>query len=243
MIKEAINRILELAAPEIIEIDGENYCDRKLTRIDKELRANEICMSTLSSFVAFIQNSGDLNKGKKYIVQVVSPTEVRLISELDADRRRETLAIAGANVPEFDFGRQIPHKQFLINVQSKFCDGDPAENDKALILKFAGTVKSGTVTDYKDDGVSQKATIKTGVASLSEAEVPSPCVLIPYRTFVEVEQPSSEFIFRLDEGSHGDVTCALYEADGGAWKNEAIKNIAAYLMKELAGNDNITVIS
>lgn len=39
------------------------------------------------------------------------------------------------------------------------------------------------------------------------------------------------------------VTCALFEADGGAWKNEAKANIKAYLEKELADVSNIFVIS
>lgn len=91
--------------------------------------------------------------------------------------------------------------------------------------------------------MSQKATIKTGVASLSEAEVPSPCRLKPFRTFLEVDQPLSSFIFRLDEDNSGGITCALYEADGGAWKINAKESVRAYLEQQLKGKDNIIVIS
>lgn len=243
MIKGAIDRILELASPNMFELNGgEDYSDKKLYRIDKELRASAIEMNTLKSLVRYIQsNAYDFKKGN-YIVQVVSPTFVRLLSSLDADRKREILVEVEAELPSFPFNKAVQHQEFLIGVQAKFVDGDAAENDKALILRFAGTVKSGTVANYKDDGVSQKATIKTGVASLSEAEVPSPCRLKPFRTFLEVDQPLSSFIFRLDENGAG-ITCALYEADGGAWKIAAKDNIRAYLEEQLKGKDNIIVIS
>ena len=64
---------------------------------------------------------------------------------------------------------------------------------------FAGNVKAGTVAEYGDTGVGQKAAIKKGVASLQEVEVPSPCRLMPYRTFTEVAQPMSNFIFRVKD--------------------------------------------
>lgn len=243
MIKEAINRILQLAEPHIIDLGKSSFSDKELHRIDNELRASAIEMNTLTSLVKYIQSNAAEFKNGNYIVQVMSPTSVRLISSLDADRKREVLVEVKAELPDFPFNRPVQHQEFLIGVQAKFADGDALANDKALILKFAGTVKSGTIANYKDDGVSQKATIKTGVASLSEAEVPSPCKLKPYRTFLEVDQPLSSFIFRLDDDRVGGVTCALYEADGGAWRNVAKESVRAYLEEQLKGKDNIIVIS
>lgn len=66
---------------------------------------------------------------------------------------------------------------------------------------------------------------------------------MPYRTFTEVAQPMSNFIFRVKDNDRYGVTCALFEADGGAWKNEAKANIKAHLEKELADVSNIFVIS
>ena len=59
--------------------------------------------------------------------------------------------------------------------------------------------------------------------------MPNPAVLKPYRTFVEVEQPESKFVFRMQTGPE----MALFEADGGAWRIQAMKNIKEYLEKEL----------
>lgn len=244
MLKAAIEKILSLDEPHIKSIEGRTYVDKNMTMIGKELRADGITMNTLSSLVDFIKKSTEDFKDGQYIAQVVSPTEVRLFfSSLDADRQRETLAVVKAEIPEFSFGQFIGNEEFVIGVQSKFLNEDAEANDKPIILQFAGNVKAGTVAEYGDTGVGQKAAIKKGVASLQEVEVPSPCRLMPYRTFTEVAQPMSNFIFRVKDNDRYGVTCALFEADGGAWKNEAKANIKAYLEKELADVSNIFVIS
>lgn len=242
MLKEAIDRILKLAPPNISVINDSTYSDKALTRIDNEARAAAISMNTLSSLVDYIKGIAEF-KNIVYIVQVVSPTEVRLISSLDSDRKRETLVEVNAEIPAFSFGRFIENEEFIINVQSKFLDSDSEKNDKPIILQFSGNVKAGTVAEYGDSGVGQKATIKKGVASMQEVEVPSPCYLMPFRTFTEVAQPMSSFIFRVRDDKTYGVTFALFEADGGAWKNEAKANIKAYLNEQLKGNENVLVIS
>ena len=119
---------------------------------------------------------------------------------------------------------------------------DDQATDKALLLKFAGTVEHGSIAEYGDDGVTQKATVRQGIASKTDAVVPNPVKLKPYRTFTEVAQPVSDFIFRMREDR--GITCALFEADGGAWKNAAMKSIKEYLEFELEGyQDQFIVIS
>ena len=142
---------------------------------------------------------------------------------------------------KFNFNNFIDHETFCINLQSKFIDDE--RTDRALLLKFAGTVEAGSVSEYGDDGISQKATIKTGIASKDEALVPSPAFLRPFRTFIEVEQPCSSFIFRMKQDKYNGIQCALFEADGGAWKIYAMDSIKAYLVKELEGMDNFVIIS
>ena len=52
----------------------------------------------------------------------------------------------------------------------------------------------------------------------------------PFRTFLEVEQPESVFLLRLD----GNGNVGLFEADGGVWKLEATRNISEYFDEKLA---------
>lgn len=238
MIKEALEYIISLRKPEITDINGETYSDKTLTRISYNPKADIIGMKTLTSLVEYIKSGIDMMSGNM-IVHVESPTKVELYSQLDYEREREYMVKVVAEIPDFDFDRFMDHEKFLINMQSKFIENE----DRALILKFAGTVESGTVAQYGDDGVTQKATVKTGIASKSDALVPSVVNLKPFRTFLEVEQPSSNFIFRMKEDKYNGVQCAIFEADGGAWKAEAMNNIESYLQEKLKDMENFTVIS
>lgn len=189
------------------------------------------------SFEKVIDNLQDVNTSFK----VKRKISISLDFVQNEERDRETLVVVNAKIPEFPFDSFINQETFCINLQAKFIY-DP-ETDLALVLKFAGTVETGTVTEYGDDGVTQKATVKTGIASKSEAVVPNPVTLRPYRTFLEVEQPKSDFIFRMKQDKYDGINCAIIEADGGAWKMEATKAIKDYLQYELSEYEQFTVIS
>ena len=239
MIKEAIDRILELAAPNTLCVpSGINYTDKRLYTIENERRAEPVHLSTLTSLVKYIRVFPENKKDLPYLIHVASPTSVEMLSALDGDRKREVLVSVEADLPIFAFGRFMSNEDMIIKVQSMFVDDD--KTDRKAVLQFTGTVTSGTIKEYGDDGVTQQAVIKQGVASKANAIVPSPCTLRPYRTFLEVEQPASKFIFRMKQ-SGDTVESALFESDGGAWKAEAKRNIVRYLEKELA-DTNVAVI-
>src|SRR5699024_5213817 len=110
-------------------------------------------------------------------------------------------------------------EQLIIALQSKFtriAKGD----DRDLILKVVGNVKEENIRNTGDDGMTQAVTIRTGIAGAEGVKVPNPVELAPYRTFLEVKQPESDFIFRMKVGPRG----AIFEADGGVWRNKAIAN-------------------
>lgn len=238
MTREALQYVVGLSEANILTINGDTYTDKQVHRIDNNLRAAAIEMNTLSSLVDYAKAFAD-EMSDQMLVQVVSPTEVKLISCLDADRKRECLVNVSAMIPEFAYGRYMDHESFIIALQSKFIDND----DRALLLRFAGTVKDESVAQYGDDGVTQTATVKTGITSVEKAIVPNPVILRPYRTFVEVEQPDSAFVFRMRQSEGRGVECAIFEADGGAWKKEAMRNIKSYLALSLEGLPYFTVIS
>lgn len=240
MIKKALEYLVELAKPNFETIGGYVYSDKPLERIDYNPKAAKIEMNTLSSLIDYIKANVDEMPGKM-IIHVQSPTLVQMYSELDYERKREYMVEVNASVPDFRFNQFSDHEPFCINLQSKFID-DP-DTDRALLLKFAGTVEAGTVAEYGDYGVTQKATVKTGIASKGEAIVPSPVTLKPFRTFVEVEQPLSNFVFRMKQDRYDGIQCALFEADGGAWKIAAMREIKTYLKEQLEGMEGFIVIS
>lgn len=235
MIKEALQYIVGMSCPNLQDVGGEVFSDKPLHRVSYKPMAEPIQLTTLESLVDYIKSGVD--HMDTMFIHVVSPTKVMMYSRLDLDRDRENIAEVTASVPEFSFNRWIDHESFCIALQSKFLPNE----DRALLLKFAGTVESGTIAEYGDDGITQKATVKVGIAKKGEAVIPNPVKLMAYRTFIEVEQPGSQYIFRMQD--RNGIQCALYEADGGAWKIEAMRRIKAYLEAALDGVDRFIVIS
>lgn len=237
IIKEALQYLVESQKSKI-EYNGHwSYTDANLRRLDEVLRADAVETTTLSGLVDYIKSEAD-TMAANMIVHVVSPTEVRLISSLDDDRKRECLVVVNAEIPDFSYGKFMETEAFVIGLRSKFIQNEGAE----ALLRFAGTVESGTVAQYSDDGVSQSATVKKGIAGKNTELVPNPVKLRPYRTFTEVEQPESEFVFRMKDYD-SSVACAIFEADGGAWRRQAMKNIKEHLEYELSELNRFTVIS
>jgi hypothetical protein len=104
--------------------------------------------------------------------------------------------------------------------------------DWAKVVAVAGNVTAGSTREYTDDGVSQAVTAKVGVATKADVAMPNPVLLAPYRTFPEIEQPIGSFVFRArSNGSDNAPSFALFEADGGAWRIDAMERIVAWLKK------------
>lgn len=238
MTRESMEYIAEMAKPNTADIEGITYCDKQMHQLKKNMLAAPIAISTLQGVVTYITKNLDGIK-ESPIILVKSPTEVSVMYPLNSDRDRECVVNAAAIIPDFPFGRFVESEEFVIAMQSRFIP----DGDYAAIMSFAGTAEAGTVQQYSDDGVSQKATVKTGISQKADAIVPNPVSLRPYRTFTEVEQPLSKFIFRMDNKRSDGITCALFEADGKAWRKEAMDHIKAYLDDQLKDVPGVTVIA
>lgn len=246
MIEKALKYIVGLSAPNIQLIGDKTYSDRKLEVVDECKRAVAIESSTLTSVVDYIKNAYNIEMLDRAFVHIISPDCVKLISELDMDRQRESFITAKAKLPSLRLNDFVDNENFIIMLQSMFVQNndDMSElevTDIEVLQKVVGNVVDDTIQTYMDDGISQQAAIKTGITTKDTVILPSPATLRPYRTFAEVEQPSSKFVFRMKRGHNGPVS-ALFEADGGAWKNDAMENIKEYLEKELEEYPSITII-
>lgn len=234
--KEALEYLVDLGMERdpIIQLEQGTFSREDLKRVNDPV-ATTLKVSTLTGLVDYIKANVDELKGE-LLIQVKSHDEVRLFSKLNTDRDRELYIQAEAILPNnIRYNSFIDTENFNIMLQSSFVD----TGDKAVLLKYTGLVQDEAVKSTGDDGVSQQVTVKTGVASVGQAIVPNPVSLAPYRTFPEVEQPISKFIFRMQSGPRA----ALFEADGGAWRNQAILNIKNYLEKELEKAINISIIA
>ncbi|HEM3492141.1 TPA: hypothetical protein U1B14_001548 [Streptococcus suis] len=218
--------------------DGKEYYDANkvhMVELDPKRYPRTLELSTLTSLVEYLKSDLNGMQDQRLIVAVEKNDEVCVWSENDEFEHRTLLVDVKARVPELTFGRFISSEQFNIMLQSNFID----DADRGALLDFASALKIENGAEIEDNGVSQVATVKTGVASLAKGKVPNPVDLRPYRTFNEVEQPASKFVFRIDKNAQ----MALFEADGKRWVQEAVGNIAAYLKAELADLEHITVLA
>ena len=235
-LRDAMKYLVEQSQPNFKVHEGILFSDKKMYKVHQcGPVADPFTMSTLTSLVDYIKSDTDTMR-KKMLIHVESPTKVTLRSMMDEDRIREDIAVVEANVPEFSYRYFHNSEDFVIKLQAQFVD-DQNDTDKAALLKYAGTTEAGTVKSYGDDGVSQSAVIQQTITSKEEVIIPNPVTLRPYRTFHEVEQPKSQFIFRAKDCGT-DVSFALFDADGGAWENAAMENVKTYL-KEKLGDVNI----
>lgn len=238
MLKEAIKFLVDLSIQpydRFVNIEDPEGNDRIFV-IDSEGNSKEVKplvnraaeplrINTLTGLVGYVKANLE-RKASNFYLQVLDEKTVLLKGVLDIDGGRETLVIANAIIPKFDYGYFHGSEELIIAFQSKFTP----TKDRDLLLKVIGNVKEENVRQTGDNGISQAVTIKTGVASADDVLVPNPVTLAPYRTFLEVEQPVSNFVFRMKDGP----SAAIFEADGGAWRNQAISNVREYLKVELA---------
>ncbi len=325
MLKAAIEKILSMSEPHVLEIGGETYADKKLDRIPHERTACPLEVHTLTAILDYITTGCDeleedtdrkfiihvadqehvnlyheLNRDKarecllecldyittgcdeleedtdrKFIIHVADQEHVNLYHELNRDKARECLLECSVSPKTFPFGRWLGVEDFIIAMQAHFVPGsnvDELNRDKArecllecsvspktfpfgrwlgvedfiiamqahfvpgsnvdALVKLVGNIVDENSVTTADDGVSQKVTARSGISLVKQIEVPNPISLAPYRTFNEIPQPESTFVFRVRRGAAG-VEAALFTADGNAWVNDAVLGIRDYLTAEL----------
>ena len=220
----AIQRIVELGAPNIVSENGYTYSDKALSIIG-EPNLETIKFRTLKGLVDTLHAEYKRFRAPT-IINVSEYNQVIVRGAISPiDRSRDTPYRAEAETPNIEFSRYCDYESMMITLKSKF-----VETPELLeLIKLLGSITEENSATVSDDGFTQSAVVRKGIA-MKENKVINPIIrLKPRRTFIEVEQPESEFLLRLREGAQ----VALFEADGGAWKLEARKNIADYLRDNL----------
>ncbi len=240
---DVVKAIQESVPTSTLKVGLDEFTNRQVFLPPKEPLPASLAVNTLSGLVEYVKNGVDrdfIENG--WMIHVVDPATVTVVSGLfgRAEQRREYLRATASAVlrdAEFEYGEFYDAEEFNIKIQSVFVPND----DRDRVLRLVGNIKEENVRQTGDDGVTQTVTARAGIARVEDVPVPNPVSLMPYRTFREVTQPASDFILRLRSGRNGAMpTCALFEADGGAWKLRAIQSIAAYLQENTEG---ITIIA
>ncbi len=76
------------------------------------------------------------------------------------------------------------------------------------MLAYISNVRTISEATSMVDGAAQSVEVKTEIASKAIKMFPNPVILRPYRTFIEVEQPASQFIFSV-RSENGKMQCPL----------------------------------
>jgi hypothetical protein len=233
MISEAIDRILELSSPNFKEYDGKLFSDRgfSVVRAPKLPIPSKISVISLTALVALYAKNFENMVEYNPVFHVTNEAGVDVFGlNSDDDAQRTSFVTATLKeVPKFKFNDWLGQEEFTIAIQAHVMDSF----DRGYLLKAVSSIAQGDALHVADDGIQQSVTVKSGT-SLAAEFVPKPRVTLqPFRTFREVKQPASEFVFRVRKGQGGMPQVALFEADGGLWKFEAMELIADYLTKKL----------
>lgn len=225
MLKAMINRLVELAAPTTYQIDGHTYSSEGLHRIDPpKYKPESICVNGLDSVCKLVRNEAKA-VGRKIFIQIQAYNKVCVFSTYDEQYERSYLYKCIADTPSVTFGRFQAYENAVIELRSLYIPN----KDTEYLLQLLSSITSESKVVSNDNGVTQSVEAKQGIALSQMVAVKPRVSLKPFRTFVEVKQPESEFLLRISK--NGEI--GLYEADGGVWKLEATRNVAGYFEKEL----------
>lgn len=237
MLKAFIEKIETMATTEKFNIGDREYTSQKIYPV-KEPTAEAMKAHTLTALVDYLKSNPDKLEKDKILVRVQTPKKVMVCSSLtDQFLERSYYLTAETPTDPFDFGRMMDLEQFIINIQAQFVPTDTV----ADILKIVGNLTEGVAKNHSDDGVTQEVTIKAGIKIKENVALPNPVILAPFRTFPEIDQPVSNFIFRIKTQRERAPLCGLFEADGAAWKNDAIAGIKEWLEEHLP--EGITILA
>ena len=238
MLKAAIEKIVELASPSVIQVNGKTFSNERFTEVKEQLYYPEcLILNSLDGIVKMIQKEAkekrlsDINVPtddntveQRLYVRVSEYNRVDVFTSYDTQGVRTYLYRSNADVPGFREGFR-DRETMLIQLRSLFLQTP----DVAYLLDLLSKMSDEEKVTSQDNGVTQVVEARKGVALKEQVEVRPRVKLTPFRTFLEVDQPESEFLLRVGDG--GQV--GLFEADGGVWKLVAKRSIVAYLEERL----------
>ena len=221
-----VEKIESMAEAKVLEVDNLKYSSQKLFPLTRPL-APRLELSTLAGVAAYLQHNDDGVSALQTMLVVHGEDSVSLVGPLmDPERQRDLFVMATAERPALHLGTFLPREEFHVKLMSMFVQTEQRD----MLLRYVANIVQKAEVETADDGISQRVTAKTGIARVGKIDIPNPISLRPYRTFPEVEQPESSFIFRIKQTHDGtDTAMALFEADGGMWKLEAAANIKKWL--------------
>jgi hypothetical protein len=225
MIKEAIEKIEQMSAPSIHEFEGQVFSNQQLVHVmHKKPMPRCIDLTGLDSICKMVRNETE-HVGMKIFIQVKDYKSVTVFTTLDKDEDRQYLYKCIADTPAVTTDRFMAYEKAVIELRSLYIPNDGTQ----YLLQLLSSISNESKVISSDNGVTQQVEVRSGIALNSMVKIEPRVTLQPFRTFVEVGQPESEFLLRIND--HGEI--GFFPADGGVWKLEATRNVAAYFEEKL----------
>jgi hypothetical protein len=225
MLKEAIEKIEEMAAPTFHEVDGSVFSNQQMVHVmDRKPMPKCIDLTGLDSICKMVRNEVE-HVGLQIFIQVKDYKSVSVFTELDEDEDRLYLYKCVADTPAVTTDRFMDYAKAVIELRSLYIPNKGTE----YLLQLLSSISNESKVTSSDNGVTQQVEARSGIALTSMVPIEPRVTLQPFRTFIEVGQPASEFLLRIND--RGEI--GFFPADGGVWKLEATRNVAAYFEEAL----------
>ena len=240
MIKQAIEKIVELAGTQPIYNDGCVFVrdnEGGIVQLRTELDMPEVLdVNSLDALVALLRHGDPLPGLGTIYVSVKAHDRVNVFSEMRSDLRCLRCGLysaASKDVPGWGTEVRLPFDQAAVALMTRFQESE----DREYALRLLSQITTGAKVTYADNGIASTIVMQKGAALAENVTIRPLVKLRPYRTFQEVEQPEGLFLIRIQERG-----ITFTEADGGMWKLTARKTVKAWLEKELEGLENVVVM-
>lgn len=225
MLKAAIEKIVELAKPAVIQVEGKTFSNIDFSEVKPErLTPARIEFNTLEGIVKMVLKEALTKFPGTLFVRITEYNTVDVFTAYDSEMKRDWIYRATSDVPGFKEGFR-DREDMIIRLRSLFLQTP----DVQYLLDLLSKMTDQENVTMEDNGVTQIVEAKKGIALKQQIQIKPRVSLTPFRTFLEVEQPESSFLLRIS----GDGRIGLFEADGGVWKLDAKRRIKKHLMEEL----------
>ncbi len=225
MLKAFVEKIVDLAKVNTLEVDNKILADKDMKIVaEKKHHIKSIRVTGLDSICQLVRNENQ-KTNEQIFIRVDSYREVEVFTGLDGDLERSYLYSCEADTPRITKGQYMSHEQALVELRSLYIPNEGSE----YLLQLLSSISNESKVSSSDNGVTQTVDARTGIKLAEQVTINPRVTLQPFRTFVEVAQPESEFLLRVNQSAE----IGLFEADGGVWKLEATRNVAKYFEENL----------
>lgn len=232
----------DLVGPKVIAANGREQLVvppgwKDETRVTQPMPWLNLC--SLTGVIDYLEANIDELPIDELLLHVANHQRVDLCSKIvtvDGGPHRHVYIQAVAPTESRNFGQYLDSETFTVWLQTGF--SLTAEREE--LIRLVASIRENAVRETVDDGVAQEVKTAAGVTLTERTKIPNPVKLRPYRTFREIPQPESLFVLRMRSAPGEKPQCALFEADGGTWKLEAMALIANLLQEKTTG---IAIIS